>query len=152
MRLIFDCSYPRISSNIFKYYDWFEFYSDAKESISPNIPASRRHEVSIHIFVDAYLAWDKSARRSNTGLLIFINKAPIHWYNKRQTTVEASNFREEFCAIQAGFEIFEALRYKLQMFKVPIYGSTNVFCDNEAGYNNTITPESVLKKKHHYIA
>ena len=38
------------------------------------------------------------------------------------------------------------------MFGLPIYGSANMFCDNKALYKNTITPESVLKKKHHYIS
>ena len=49
-------------------------------------------------------------------------------------------------------EMVESLRYKLLMFGVPIDGSANVFCDNKAVYNNTITPESFLKKKHNYIA
>ena len=46
----------------------------------------------------------------------------------------------------------EAFRYKLQMFRVPIEGPTNVFCDNELIYKNVSTPESVLKKKHHSIS
>ena len=46
----------------------------------------------------------------------------------------------------------EALRYKLRIFGVPIYGSSNIFWDNKAVYNNNITPESVLRKKQHSIA
>ena len=38
------------------------------------------------------------------------------------------------------------------MFVEPIYGSDNVFCDNEAFYKNTITHEYLLKKKLHSIA
>ena len=38
------------------------------------------------------------------------------------------------------------------MFGLPIDGSANVLCDNEAVYKNTIIPDSVLKKKHHSIA
>ena len=38
------------------------------------------------------------------------------------------------------------------MFGVPIDGSTNIYCDNEAVYQNTVIPESTLKKKHHSIA
>ena len=45
----------------------------------------------------------------------------------------------------------DALRYKLQMFGVPIDGYTNVFYDNDAIYKNTITSESVLNKKHNSI-
>ena len=67
---------------------------------------------------------------------------------KSQENVEASTFGSEFCAMKAGVEMVEALRYTLQMFGVPIYGSANVFCDNDAVYKNTITPDSVLKKNH----
>ena len=38
------------------------------------------------------------------------------------------------------------------MFGVPIDGPTNIYCDNEAVYKSTVTPESTLKKKHHSIA
>ena len=48
--------------------------------------------------------------------------------------------------------MIEALRYKLRMFGIPIDGSTNIYCDNEAVYKNTSIPESVLKKNHHSIA
>ena len=63
-----------------------------------------------------------------------------------QATVEASNCGSEFCDIKAGVEMVYALRYKLLIFRVTIDGYTNMFCDNEAVYNNTITSESVLKK------
>ena len=104
------------------------------------------------MFVDADLARDKSNRHSQTGVLIFINKASINWYIKRQETVEASTFGAELCAIKAGVEMAESLHYNLRMIGVPIDGSANVFCDNEAVYKNKITPESVLNKKNHYIA
>jgi len=38
------------------------------------------------------------------------------------------------------------------MFGIPLEGGTNVYCDNEAVYKNTVLPESTLKKKHHSIA
>ena len=49
-------------------------------------------------------------------------------------------------------ELIAALRYKLRMFGVPIDGSTEIFCDNEAVYKNASTPESQLRKKHHSIS
>ena len=85
-------------------------------------------------------------------MLIFVNKAPIHWYSKKQNTVESSTFGTKFCAMKTALEMIEGLRYKLRMLGVPIDGPANVFCDNEAVYKNTSTPESVLKKKHHSIA
>ena len=104
------------------------------------------------MFFDSYLAGGKSTRSSQTGVLVFINKAPIYCYGNIWATVEASTFVAEFCAMKSGVEMFEALRYKLRMFGVPIDGSANVFCDNKAIYKNTITLKYVLKKKHNYIA
>ena len=40
----------------------------------------------------------------------------------------------------------------IQMFRVPIEGPTEMFCENKVVYNNYSTPESVLSKKHHSIA
>ena len=54
--------------------------------------------------------------------------------------------------MKAAVEMIEALRYKLRMFGVPINGSANIFCDNQAVYANTVVPESTLKKRHHSIA
>ena len=37
------------------------------------------------------------------------------------------------------------------MFGVPVDGSTEIFCDNEAVYKNSSTLEFCLRKKHHSI-
>ena len=152
LKIMFDSSVPSIDERWFKEYDWFDFYRDAKEAIPPNMPEARGLGVSISMFVDANLAGNEKDRRSQTGVLIFVNKAPIHWYSKRQPSVESSTFGAEFCALKVGIEMVEALRYKLRMFGVPIDGPANVYCDNEAVYKNTVIPESTLKKKHHSIA
>ena len=152
MRLLFDSSYPKVKDKWFQEYDWFDFYRDAKEAIPPNMPEARGNDVIISCFVDANHAGNQKDRRSQTGILIFLNKAPIHWYSKRQNTVETSTFGSEFCAMKVAVEMIEAMRYKLRMFGVPIYGAANVYCDNEAVCKNTSIPESVLKKKHHSIA
>ena len=54
-------------------------------------------------------------------------------------------------ALKNGVELVEALRYKLRMFGTPIEGATNIYCENEAVYNNCSIPESTLRKKHHSI-
>ena len=38
------------------------------------------------------------------------------------------------------------------MFGVPMDGPTDLFCDNEAVYKNSSTPESQIKKKYHSIS
>ena len=115
------------------------------------MPPPRGYSVSTHCFVDADHASNTVTGRSQTGILIFLNKAPIVWYSKRQNTVETSTFESEFIAMRMAVEHIEALRYKLRMFGIPIEGPTNVFCDNEAVFKNTTIPESTLKKKHNSI-
>ena len=84
--------------------------------------------------------------------MIYINRAPILWYSKRQNTVETSTFGSEFIAAKTAVEMVEGLRYKLRMMGVEVDGPTSVFCDNEAVVRNTTKPESTLKKKHNAIA
>ena len=115
------------------------------------MPPPRGYIVSTHCFVDADLSSNTVMRRSQTGILIFLNRAPIVWYSKRQNTVETSTFSSEFIAMRTAVEHIEMLCYKLRMFGIPIEGPTNVFCDNEVVFKNTTIPESTLKKKHNSI-
>jgi hypothetical protein len=151
-KLAFDPSHPEIDERRFRKCDWTEFYRDAEEAIPGNMPKPRGNSVTTHCFVDANHASDKETRRSQTGILLFVNTAPIIWYSKRQNSVEASTFGSEFTAMKNAIELIESLRYKLRMFGIPVEGPTNVFCDNEAVCKNTTKPESVLSKKHHSIS
>ena len=83
MRILFDSGCPKVKENWLKNYDWFDFYRDAEEAIPPNRPEARGREVIITCFVDANHASNQVGRRSQTGVLIFINKAPIQWFSKR---------------------------------------------------------------------
>ena len=104
--------------------------------------------VQLNCFVDADHAGNQITRRSHTGVLLFVCRAPIIWYSKRQNTVETSTFGSEFIAAKTATEMIQALRYKLRMMGIPIDGPTNMFCDNEAVVRNSTMPESTLKKKH----
>ena len=112
---------------------------------------ARVHGVVVTCFVDANHGGNLKDKKSQTGVLIFINKAPIHWYSKSQTTVEASTFGADFCAMKTALEMIEALRYNLRMFGITVKGPANIYCDNEAVTKNTTIPESTLKKKHHSV-
>ena len=151
-KIAFDFQHPKISERMFKEYDWCDFYRDATEAIPSDMPKPRGNPMTTHCFVDASHGSDRATRRSQTGILLFCNKAPIVWHSKRQNTVEASTFGSEFQAMKNAIELIEAMRYKLRMFGVPLEQPTNIFCDNEAVTKNTTLPESTLKKKHHSIA
>ena len=72
--------------------EWFEFYGDVKEDIPKNVSRALVKGVEVTAWVDADHIGDKLTRRNHTGLLIFVNSAPILWYSKRQTTIESSTF------------------------------------------------------------
>jgi hypothetical protein len=146
--LVFDETLPEFDESRFNVCDWQEYYPDAVEAIPPNAPVPRGNTVMTTRFVDADHAGCQVTRRSHTGVLLYVNCAPVVWYSKRQNTVEASTFGSEFIAMKTAVELIEGLRYKLRMMGIPLDGSTNVFCDNEAFVKNTTKPESTLKKKH----
>ena len=131
--------------------NWQEFYPGAKDELPPDMPGPLGKEVSIHCFVDALHTSEMLTRRSHMGILIFLNKAPILWYTKKQNAVESSTFSSEMVALRIAKEMVQALQYKLRMFGVPISGPANMYCDNELVVKSTTRPESVLKKHHNAI-
>jgi hypothetical protein len=131
--------------------DWQDFYRDASESIPPNAPKPRGTPVQINAFVDANHAHNRVTRRSHTGILIYLNRAPIMWYSKAQATVESSTFGSEFIAMRQATDMIEGLRYKLRMFGVPLDGPANVLSDNQAVILNSTVPSSTLRRKHNAI-
>jgi hypothetical protein len=61
---------------------------------------ARGKELVIRCFVDADHVGDKLTRRSRTGMITYMNMAPIVWYPKRQNCVETSTFGSEFVAMK----------------------------------------------------
>jgi hypothetical protein len=74
------------------------------EPMPHDMPRPRGRPVTTTEFVDASHASSKKTRKSHTGYLLFVNRAPIFWYSKRQQTVELSTFSSEFIALKAGVE------------------------------------------------
>lgn len=154
--LYFDPTIPNIDYGQFttRREDFAEHYRDAEEPLPHNMPKARGRSLTITAFVDASHAANKKTRRSHTGYLIFLNRSPILWYSKRQTTVEVSTFSSEFIALKVCTEAIEHLRYKMRMFGIPLVQGTpaHVFCDNESVVKNLTHIESVLHRKHNSIA
>ena len=129
-----------------------ELYPDSEDQLPYNMPQPRGNPVDISVFVDADHAGNRVTRRSHTGIIIYVNQAPIMWYSKKQNTIETSTFGSEFVALKIAVELVESLIYKLRMFGVPIEGEARIFCDNESVVNSSGNPETVLKKKHCSVA
>ncbi len=98
-----------------------------------------------HGFVDANHARNCVTHRSHTGILIYLNRAPIIWYSKAQSTVESSTFGSEFIVMRQATDLIEGPRYKLRMFGEPIDGRANVLTYNQAVVLNSAAPSSTLR-------
>lgn len=149
-RLVFDDSYVNIQDGPDR--DWHDFYPDAEEQVPDNVPEPLGNSVEMIAFVDSDHAGDLVTRRSRTGILIYLNRAPIYWYSKKQTTIETSTFGSEFMALKTATDIIKGLRYKIRMMGIPLDGPTHVRVDNASVVNNATLPESVLQKKSNSIA
>ena len=150
-RMVFDAAYQDFASKEAPQ-EWMEFYHDAKEHIPSDAPEPRGRPVQLIVFVDASHACDKLNRRSRTGILMFLNGAPISWLSKKQNSIETSSFGSEFTAMRLAAELVVAMRFKLRMMGIPLAGPAHVRCDNEAVVKNTSSPESTLQKKHNAVA
>jgi hypothetical protein len=151
-RLVFDPTYSDIDYDSFPQENWKDFYGDVSEAIPPNAPPPLGKPVEVRCYVDADHAGDKLTRRSRTGIIIFLNNAPIVWYTKKQNTVETSSFGSEFVALKVATEMLRGLRYKLRMMGISIAGPTYIYCDNNSVVINSSRPASTLKKKSNSIA
>ena len=141
-----DPDHPDISEDRLSKFGWEEFYRGAEDPILAVLVDPRGNSMSVFVFIDAYHSGDKVSIRSQTGILIFCNRASVMWFSKKYNLVQTSTFGSDFTAMKIIVEITQALRYKLTIFGVPINGPPNVYCDNEAFYNNGTIPKSVLSK------
>jgi hypothetical protein len=107
---VFDASYVQWNDNNFTSYDWRDFYQDVTEDIPSNAPEPRRKFVQINAFIDANHAGYILTRRLHTGILIYLNRAPITWYSKAKKTVESSTFGSEFILLRIATKKIKALR------------------------------------------
>lgn len=80
--------------------------------------------VAVACFVDANHAGNVLTRPSHTGIIIFIQNAPIIWYSKKQNTVESSTFGSELVALRVARDLIAALRIKTP--KAQVTGLYNV--------------------------
>ena len=51
--------------------------------------------------------------RSVTGVLHFVNQTPVHWFTKKQPTVETATYGSEFIAAKLAVEQIMVMRLTL---------------------------------------
>ena len=117
-------------------------YRDATDEFPPNAPPAKGKSVQVNIYCDSDHASDRTTRRSHTGIILFVNMAPISWYSP----IESSTFGSEYVALRVAIEKAISMRYKLRMMGLKIDGSANIFMDNESVVKSRMNPEATLKR------
>ena len=87
-KLVYDSKTPEFDDSAFNNNaDWKYFYGDVEEELPPKMPKPRGNVVRISAFVYANHAGNVVTRRSHSGIIIFVQNAPIIWLSKRHNTV-----------------------------------------------------------------
>jgi hypothetical protein len=87
-----------------------------------------------------------------TGILHLLNQTPIHWFSKKQSTVETATYGSEFVAAKQSAEQIIDLKYTLRMLGIPIDGPAWMFGDNQSVVTSSTLPHSSLNKRHNALA
>jgi hypothetical protein len=134
-------------------YEWeHTVYGGIAEELPPDMPEPKGKKVRITTYEDANLMHDLVTGRSMTGIIHLLNQTPIHWYSRKQASVETATYGSEFVAAKIVMEQIMDLRYTLRMLGVPLDGPAWKFGDNKSVITSATIPHSSLKKRHNALA
>lgn len=111
--LVFNPSDPIIKETNFERKDLTcsEYgHVEGEEVLPENMPAPRGLGFTMRGKVDADHAGDSVSRRSRTGFLMWLNSSLIHWFSKKQGSVESSSHGSEFVALKQCCEYIVEIR------------------------------------------
>ena len=77
-----------------------------------HIPEALVEYVLIKSYVDDNHAGNMANRRLHSGVIIYVNNAPIIWYSKRQNRVEYSSFGSDFVTLRITTDMMKSLGKK----------------------------------------
>ena len=78
-------------------FDWtYSVYGDVHEILPDDMPEPLGKAAVITTTMDGNLNHCLATGKSLTGCLHFVNKTPVNWYSKKQSTVEAAMYGSEF--------------------------------------------------------
>jgi hypothetical protein len=115
-----------------KTYNWdYTCYEGAEELIPDDMPRPLGKEVQTTTFVDANLYHNLISGRSVTGILHLLNKTPINWFSKLQSTVKTATFGSEYVVARTAMEPIIDLRNTLRYLGVSVRGVSMMFGDKK---------------------
>ena len=134
-------------------YDWSRSVYGAIEEILPDdAPPPLGNWVTLSHYVDANLMHDLVTGRSVTGILHLLNKTPLDWFSKKQSTVEIATYSSEMLAARACVEQIIDLRTTLRYLGVPVRQKSYVFGDNESVVKSATQLQAKLHKRHNMLS
>ena len=140
---------PDMSSIPTTPYDWEEsVYGKVKELTPHDAPTPLGKHVVTISYHDANLYHNLVTGRSVTGVLHMLNKTPVDWYSKKQSTVETATYGSEFSSARTCVEQILDLRITLRYLGVPLRKLSYMFGDNDSVVNSSMTPFGKIHKRH----
>ena len=138
---------PDLSALPVQHYNWmYTVYRDVKELIPQDILEPLGNHVVTISYVDANLFHDIITGRSVSGILHMLNKTPIDYFSKKQSTVKTATYGSEFVAARIAMEQIMDLHIMLQYLGVPICEVSYLFGDNKSVVDTTSIPHFKLHK------
>ena len=121
-------------------------YIDTINELPQNAHKPRGRAIWINYAVESDHTGYKFTRRSQNGIILYFNSAPIIFYSRWKNTVDIPTVGSEFASLIIASELIMLMRYKLRIFGIPIDRYADVFCDNESVYRKYTFDESKLDK------
>ena len=78
----------------------------------------------------------------------FVNKTPVDWYSKKQSTVETATYGSEYTSARTCVEQILDLRNTLRYLGVPVRLKSYMFGDNRSVVDSSMTPHAKIHKRH----
>jgi len=121
--------------------------ADAKEKIPSDAPEPKGKSVTVTSCFDADLCHDLVSGESVAGCPHLLNKTPIDWCSKLQSTVETAAFSSECVAAGTCAKQIIDLRPSLRHLGAPVNRCTVMLGDNESVVNSAAIPHSKMHKR-----
>lgn len=107
-----------------------------------------KHGNEIQVFSDSDFAGEKESRRSRTGCLVMINRAPVVWLSQKQVTNTISSTEAEFVAATSSSTYILWLRNILSEVGLQISGAIELKMDNQSAMKLIKNPTHHHDTKH----
>ena len=123
--------------------DWRDFYGDVREELPPYMPEPKGKSVLISCCEDATHAGNVITQRSHTGIIIYVQNAPIIWFSKRQNTASLlpSELRR-ICSLHCVINC-ECLAYRLT--DQPMYFVTTMASSRRRRFQSQCLRKSIMQ-------